>query len=183
MSRALLLPVARALSADVCENSWSGIQSSGFYLQTPCSETLGADFRKPVLNTAPQETPKLWCEQGSFVMQSPGSSSPSFAGKVFECSLSVCLAQWWEMWTWETFQLTLLTGTAEQTVTHENTEPARGVTLMELLLSSLFLWLFMSSWRQERGSLWESALFGDFQLILHWEWWPEIRTEQLFTPQ
>lgn len=46
---------------------------------------------------------------------------------------------------WETYQLTLLTGTAEQTVIHVNTDPARGVTLMELVLSSPLLWMFRSS--------------------------------------
>lgn len=76
MSRAPPLPVVRALCAGVvCENSWSGIQSSGFYLQTPHSETLGTDFRKPLLNIAPQESLKLWCEQRRFGVQTPGSSS------------------------------------------------------------------------------------------------------------
>lgn len=51
------------------------------------------------------------------MMQTPGSSSPSSAGKVFEWSLCLLGSVVGNV-DWETYQVTLLTGTAEQTVIH-----------------------------------------------------------------
>lgn len=196
ISRAPLLPVARVLSADiVCENSWSGIQSSGFYLQTPCSEELGTDFRKPMLNIRnchalvwtgkfcdvdPWILISIICRQGIWVV--PHCLFGSVVGNV----------------DWEIYQLTLLTRAAEQSVIHVNTDPAREVLLCWSCCSVPFycgcsgapgvrsMPTFQSSvfpLQHCCRSLWELALFGDFQFILHWEWWPEIHTEQPFTPQ
>lgn len=103
-------------------------------------------FQETYVKYSTPEIPKLWCEQGSFVMQTPGSSSPSSAGKVFEWSLCLLGSVVGNV-DWETYQVTLLTGTAEQTDPCKYWSSQRGVTLMKLLLSSLLPRMFMSSWR------------------------------------
>lgn len=95
-----------------------------FISKPPCSETPGTDFRKPMLNTAPQEPLKL-CEYRRFGIQTPGSSSPPAAGKI----LQWCLSGWEIHGMNQVYQLALLKGIVEQNMTHENADLAKEVSL------------------------------------------------------